>query len=237
MRRLFVSTPLCMPVATPIPYSTSSNPTVPVIITLSLYLFALLLSACILRYYHQCSNPLPYECHTSRPPPPTNLPICPRPTLNRSDSLYSLRLESTPYIPSSLPPLSSSAPSKDSPVTKRTSPVNSLSNFSTTLPSPRSSISEPARATYLTFLDSCFTPPSPSCLDLSSNYSTPMPSTATWRSSQAKSFTQPSDKSTSPSPELNNNTTVDRQEPSPSLPPFPWPFKFPHVPPHLLPPR
>ena len=216
-----MSTPLRMPVATPVSYPVSSNPMTPVVITLFLYLFALLLSACILHYHHQRSNPLPYECHTSQPLPLTNLPTHPRPTLNQSNSLYSLHLESMLCTPSLLPPLPSSSPLKDSPATKLTSPANSLSNFSTMLPSPKSSISEPARATYLTYLDSRFAPPSLSCRDLSSNYSTPIPSTATWRSSQAKSFTQPSNKSTSPSPELNNNTIVDRQEPSPPLPPFP----------------
>ena len=208
-----MSTPLCMPMATPVSYSTSPNPMTPAVIALSLYIFALLLSACILHYYHQRSNPPPYECHTSRPLPLTNLPTHPRPTLNQSDSLYSLHLGSTPCTPSLLPPLPSSAPLKDSLTTKLTSPANSLSNFSTMLPSPKSSISEPARATYLTYLDSCFTPPSLSCQDLSLNYSTPIPSTATWRSSQ------------------------DRQEPSPPLLPFHWPFEFPHVPPHLLPPH
>ena len=231
-----MSTPLRMPVAALVSYSTSPNPTTPAIIALSLYLLTLLLSACILCYYHQHSNPLPYECHTSRPLSLTNLPTRPRPTLNRSDSLYSLRLESTLCTPSSLPPLPSSS-LKDSPVTKLTSHANSLSNFSTMLPSPKSSISKPARATYLMYLDSRFTPPSLSCQDLSSNYSTPIPSTATWRSSQVKSFIQPSDKSISPSPELSNNSIMDKQEPFPLLLPFPWPFEFPHVPPHLLSPQ
>ena len=103
--------------------------------------------------------------------------------------------------------------------------------------SPRSSISGPAQATCLTFLDSHFASPTPSCLDLSSNCSTPIPSTATWRSSQAKSFTQPSNRSTSPPPELSNSIIVDKQEPSPFPPPFPWPFKFLHVLPYLLPPQ
>ena len=232
-----MSTPLCMPVAAPIPYPSSSNPMTPVIIALFVYLAALLLSAALLRYLHQHSNPPPYECHTSQPLSLTNLPTHPRLTLNRSDSLYSLRLESTLCTPSLLPPLPSSSLLKDSPVTKLTSPANSLSNFSTTLPLPKSSTSEPARATYLTYLDSRFAPPSRSSQDLSLNYSTPTPSTATWRSSQAKSFTQPSDKSTSPSPELSNNIIVDKPEPHPPLPPFPWPFESHHIPPHLLPPQ
>ena len=48
-----MSTPLHMPMATPVSYSISPNPTTPIIISLSIYLAALLISACILHYFHQ----------------------------------------------------------------------------------------------------------------------------------------------------------------------------------------
>ena len=232
-----MSTPLCMPVAAPVPYTSFLNPTIPVIISLSLYLAALLVTACILRYFHLRANPPPYACHISQPLRLTNLPTRPRPTFNQSGSPSSQCLGSLLYTPSSLPPLPFSSLLKDSPATKPTSLVNSSSNSFTTLPSPRSSTSEPARTTYLTSLDSCFTPPSLSYPVLSLNYSTPIPSTNSWRSSLAKSYIRPSAKSISPSSKQNNNITTDKWESiTPSLP-FPWPFEFPHVPPHLLPPR
>ena len=60
-----MNTPLCMPMATLVSYSVSSNSTMPVTVALALYLLALLISALILCYLHQCSNLPPYECHTS----------------------------------------------------------------------------------------------------------------------------------------------------------------------------
>ena len=232
-----MSTPLRMPVAAPVSYSASPSPMMPVVIALSLYLFAVLLSACVLHYFHHRSNPPPYECHISRPLALTNLPTPPRPTLNRSGSPFSRPLDSTPYIPSSSPPQPSSSRLKDSQDTRPTSPANSLSNSYISSPSPKSNTSMPARTTYLAILASHFALPSPSSSDQSSNYSTPIPSTATWRSSLVKSFTQPFDKSTSPSPEPSNNTTTDRPESTPPLLPFPWPFESHHVPLHLLPPQ
>ena len=163
-----------------------------------------------------------------------NLPTCPRPMLNQSGSPSSRCPGSLPYIPSSLPLLPSSSPLKHSPAIKPISLVNSSSNSFITLPLPRSSTSEPAQTTYLTSLNSRFAPPSPSYPDLSLNYSTPIPSTASWRSSQVKSFTLSSFRSTSPSPKLSNNTTADRQDSINLPPPFPWPFEFPHTLPHLL---
>ena len=58
-----------------------------------------------------------------------------------------------------------------------------------------------------------------------------------WRSSPARSSTQHSIRSTSPSPEPSSNTTTDKPGSIPPLPPFPWPFKSHHIPPHLLPPQ
>ena len=95
----------------------------------------------------------------------------------------------------------------------------------------KSSISKPAQTTYLTPLASHFTLSSHSCLNWSSNCYTPTSSTTTWKSSPLTSSIQLSIKSTSPSLEQNNNTTVDRQGLSNrSLtppPPFPWPFESP----------
>ena len=230
-----MSTPLRMPVATPVPYSASPSPTTPVVIALSLYLFALLLLACILRYFHHRSNLPLYECHISRPLTLTNLPTHPRPTLNRSGSPFSRPLGSTPYIPSLSPPRPSSLLLKDSQDTRPTLPANSSSNSYISSPSLKSNTSVPAQTTYLAILASRFALPSPSSSDLSSNYSTPIPSTATWRSSLAKSSTQPFNKSTSPSPKPSNNTTTDRLELTPPLLPFPWPFESHHIPLHLLP--
>ena len=232
-----MNTPLRMPVAAPVSYSASPSPTTPVVIALSLYLFAVLLSACILCYFHRRSNPPPYECHISRPLALTNLPTHPRPTLNRSGSPFSRPLDSTPYIPSSSPSRPSSLLLKDSQDTRLTSPANSSSNFYILSPSPKSNTSVPAQTTYLAILAFRFALLSPFLSDQSLNYSTPIPSTATWRSSLAKSFTQPFDKSTLPSPKLSNNTTVDRLESTPPLLPFPWPFESHHAPLHLLPPQ
>ena len=230
-----MSTPLRMPVATPVSYPASPSPTMLVIIALSLYLFTLLLLACVLRYFHCQSNPPPYECHISQPLALTNLPTCPRPTLSQSGFLSSQPLEFTPYTPSLSPHLPSSSLWKDSLSTRPTSPANSSSNSYISSPSLRSNTSVPARTTYLTTLASRFTLPSPSSWDQSLNYSIPTPSTTTWRSSPVRSCTQRSDKSTSPSPEPSNNTTEDKLEATPPLLPFPWPFKSHHVPPHLLP--
>ena len=232
-----MSTPLHMPVAAPVSYLASPSPTTLVVIALSLYLFAVLLSACILHYFHRRSNPPPYECHISRPLALTNLPTHPRPTLNRSGSPFSQPLDSTPYIPSLSPPQPSLSLLKDSQDTRPTSPANSSSNSYISSPLLKSNTSVPAQTTYLTVLASRFVLPSPSLWDQSSNYSTPIPSTTTWRSSLAKSSTQRSDKSTSPSPEPSNNTTADKPESTPPLPPFPWPFESLHDPPHLLPPQ
>ena len=182
-----MSTPLCMPVATPVSFPTSPSSTTLVVITLSLYLSALLLSACLLRYFHHRSNPPPYECHTSRPLAPTNLPARPWLTLNRSDFLFSRPQESIPYTPSPLPLPPSSSRLKDSLDTRPTSPANSSSNSYTSSPLPRSSTSEPAHRTYLAALASHFVPPSPFSWDPSLNSSTPIPSSATWRSSLARS--------------------------------------------------
>ena len=156
-----MSTPLCMPVAAPIPYSTSSNPTVLVITTLSLYLAALLITACILRYFHLHSNPPPYECHISQSLPLTNLPARPCPTLSPFRSASSPCRISTPCSSLSLPPPPSSSPSKDSHHTNRTSLANSWSSFSTMSPSPNSSTSECAQMISLLRLACPFAPPSP----------------------------------------------------------------------------
>ena len=232
-----MSTPLCMPMATPISFPTSPNPTTPVIVALSLYLSTLLLSACILRYFHRRANPPPYECHISRPLALTNLPAHPRSTLNRSAFPFSRPREFTPCTPLSSLPLSSSSPSKDSPNIRPTSPANSSSNSYTSLPSPRSSTSEPAHRTYLAVLASRFVPPSPSLWDPSSNSSTPTPSSATWRSSLARSSTPHSYRSTTLSLEPSSNTIADKPGSTPPLLPFPWPFESHHIPPHLLPPQ
>ena len=229
-----MSTPLCMPVATPVSFPTSPNSTTPAVVALSLYLAALLLSACILRYFHRRSNPPPYKCHISQPLALMNLPAHPRLTLNRSGLNFSPPLEFTHYSPSLLPPPLSSLLSRNSLVTKPTSPANSLSNSYTSLPSPRSSTFEPAHTTYLVALASRFAAPSPSLWDPSSNSSTPIPSSATWRSSLARSSIQHSDRSTSPSLELNNNITVDKPESTPPLLPFPWPSESHRVPHHQL---
>ena len=226
-----------MPVATPVPYTTSPSPTIPVVISLSIYLTALLISACVIQYLHHRSNPPPHECHSSRPLALMNLPSHPRPTLNQSGFLASPPLEFTPYSPSLSPLPSSSSLSKDSLVTRPTSPANSSSNSYTSSPSCRSNTSEPVLMTYLATLASHFAPPSLSSSDQFLNCSTPTPSTATWKSSQAKSYSQRSCRSTTPSPEQSNNTTEDKQDSTPPLLPFPWPFKSHHVPCHLLPPQ
>ena len=232
-----MSTPLCMPVAIPVPYLSSSNPTASVIITLSIYFAALLISAYLIRYFHRRANPPPYECHTSQPLALTSLPTRPRLTLNRSNSHSSLPWEFTPYSPSSsrLPP--SSLLSKDSPVTRPTSPANSSSNSYISSPSPRSNTLEPTLTTYLATLASCFAPPYPSLSDQSLSYSTPTPSTVTWRNSQAESYSQRSYRSITPSLERSNDTIKDKPDSIPPLLPFPWPFKSHHVPCHLLPPQ
>ena len=237
MRRLSVSTPLCMPVATPVSYPTSPNSTTPVVVALSLYLAALLLSACILHYFHHRSNPPPYQCHISQPLALTNLPAHPRPTLNRSAFPFSQPRESTPCTPLSSLPLPSSSLSKDSLDIRPTSPANSLSSSYTSLPSPKSSTSEPARRTYLAALASRFTPPSPSSWDPPSSSSTSIPSSATWRNSPVRFSTPHSYRSTAPSLEPSSNTIADKPGSIPPLLPFPWPFESHHVPRHLLPPQ
>ena len=232
-----MSTPLCMPVATPVSFPTPPSPKMLVVVALSLYLLALLILACILHYFHHQSNPLPYECHISQPLALTNLPPRPHPTLNRSDFIFFQPQEFIPCTPSLSPPPPSSLPMKDSLSTRLTSPANSLSSSYILSPSPRSSTSMPAQTTYLVALASHFTLPSPFSSDQSLNYSTPIPSTTTWRSSLAKSSIQHSNRSTSLSLELNNNTIVDKLGSTPPLLPFPWPFESPHIPHHLLPPQ
>ena len=226
-----------MPVAAPVSYTISPNPTIPVVISLSLYLTALLISACVIRYFHRRSTPPPYECHFSRPRRLTNRPTHLHWPLSRLDFPSSRPQPSIPCTPLSSLPQPSLSPSKDSPVTRPTSPVNSSSKSYISSPSPRSSTSEPAQMTYLTTLASHFELPSPSSWDQSLNCSTPTPSTATWRSSLARSSTQPSDRSTSRSLEPNNNTTGDRQKPVLPLQPFPWPSESHRAPHHQLPPR
>ena len=230
-----MSTPLHMPVATLIPYQTSPNPTTPVIISLYLYLAALLTSALILHYFHLCSNPPPYECHIFRPLPLANLPARPCPTLSPSRFAFSPHLASTLSSSLSLPPLPSSSPLKDSLHTNRMSPVSSWSNSSTMSPSSNSSTSKHALTITLFHLACPFAPPSPCCLDPSLTSLSPTPSTATWRSSPQTSSTRLSLRSSSPSPELNNATTRDMLNIIPHpLPPYPWPFaSCPH--PFLLP--
>ena len=226
-----------MPVAAPVSYTITPNPTLPVVISLSLYLAALLISACIIRYLHHRSNPLPYECHFSRPRALTNHPTCLHLPPSRLGFPSSRPQPSIPCTPLSLPPWPSLSLSKDSPITRPTSLVNSSSKSYILSPSPRSSTSEPVRTTYLTMLASHFELPSPSSWDQSSSYSTPIPSTATWRNSLARSSTQRSNKSTSHSPEPNNNITEDKQEPILPLQPFPWPSESHRVPHHQLPPQ
>ena len=174
-----MSTPLCMPVATPVPYLTSPNPTMLVIIALALYLSALLISALILRYFHLQSNPPPYKCHISQPLHLTNLPTCPHP------ALFPFRPVSSPH-PTSMPcssllllPPPSSSPSKDSLHTNRTSLASSWSNSSTMLPSPNSSTLEHVQTTSLLHLACPFTPPSPYHQDQSLTSLFPTLSTAT----------------------------------------------------------
>ena len=229
-----MSTPLCMPVAAPVPYSTSSNPTIPVITTLSLYLTALLITACILRYFHLRSNPPPYECHISQSLPLMNLPARPHPTLSPSRFASSPRRVSTPFSSLSLPPPPSSLPLKDSHHTSRTSLANSWSSSSTMSPSPNSSTLECAQMISLLCLACPFAPPSPCYPDQSLTSLSPTPSTATWRSSPPMSSIPPSLRSSSPSPELNNTTTWTKSELFPPLPPDPWPFASHPCPPLLL---
>ena len=226
-----------MPVAAPVSYTVSPNPTIPVVISLSLYLTALLISACVIRYFHRRSTPPPYECHFSQPRALTNRPTHPHWPPSQLGFPSSRPQPSIPCTPLSSPPRPSLSPLKDSPITRPTSPANSSSKSYILSPSPRSSTSEPARTTYLTTLASRFEPPSPSSWDRSSNYSTPTPSTATWRSSLARFSIQLSDRSTSRSPEPSNNTTEDRQEPVLPLQPSPWPSESHRVPHHQLPPR
>ena len=202
-----MSTPLCMPVATPVPYSTSSNPTIPVTITLSLYLTALLITACILRYFYLRSNPTLYECHISQSLPLTNLPTCPCLTLSPFRSASSPCLVFTHFSSSSLPPLLSSSPSKDSYHTNRMSLANSWSSSFIISPSPNSSISECAQMISLLRLACPFTPPSPCYQDQSLTSLSPTPSTATWRSSPPTSSIPPSLKSSSPSPDPSSVAT------------------------------
>ena len=168
-----------MPMAAPTSYPSSPNPTTPIIISLSLYLAALLITAYILCYFHLRSNPPPYECNISWPLALTNLPTHPHPTLSRSGFPSFQPLEFTPYIPSLLPPPPSSLPLKDFLGIRLTSPANSSFSSYISSPSLKSSTSMPAQMTYLITLASCFTLPSPSSWDQSSNYSTPIPSTAT----------------------------------------------------------
>ena len=213
-----MSTPLHMPVATPTPYPTSPNPTTPVILSLSLYLTALLISALILRYLHQHSNPPLYECHISQPLPLMNLPTHPHLTLSPFRSVSSPHLAS--MLSSSLlsPPLPSSLPSKGSLHTNRTSLVNSWSNSSIMLSLPNSSISEHAQMTSLLYLACPFTPPSPCCLDQSLTSSSPTPSTATWKSSPRASSTPPSPRSFSPSPQAEQCDYLGQVRPHPTSP-------------------
>ena len=230
-----MSTPLRMPVAVPVSYSVSPNPTTPVIITLALYLSALLISALILHYLHQCSNPPLYECHISQPLSLTNLPTCPRSTLSPFRSVSSPHLGSTLSSSSSSPPPPSSLSLKGSCHTNKTSLVNSWSNSSITLPLPNSSISKCAQTISLLHLACPFAPPSPCCLDQSLTSSSPTPSTTTWKSSPQTSSTLPSPRFSSPSPKPNSATTWDRLDTIlRPLPPYPWPFTS-HPRPLLLP--
>ena len=160
-----MSTPLRMPIATLVSYPTSPNASLSVIISLSLYLTALLITTFILCYFHLHSNPPPYKCHTSQHLPLMNLPTCPHLTLSPSKSISSPHLAFTPFTPSSSLPLSFSLPLKDSPPTNKISPVSSLFNFSTTSPLPNSSTSEHAQMISLLHLACPFTSPSPCCLD------------------------------------------------------------------------
>ena len=203
------------------PYPESQNPTLATVIAPGIYIFTIFASALIILHIHHCSTVHPpFPCHTSQPLPFTNLPTHPHPTLSPSESVSSQHLGFTPSIPLSLPPPpSSSSQSKDFLVTKWMSPANSLSNSSITSHLHRSNTLELAQTIYLTSLASHFTPSSHS--------------TATWRSSLPTSSIQPSTKSTSPSLKQNNSTTMDRldsvNEPLTPPPPFPWPFKFPHI--------
>ena len=154
-----------------------------------------------------------------------NLPTCPHLTQSPFRSTSSPQPTSTPYSSSLSPPLPSSLLSKDSLHTSRTSPVSSWSSSSIMLPLPNSSTSEHAQMISLLCLACPFTPPSYYCQDQSSTSLSPTPSTTTWRSSPPASFTQPSPKSSSPSPKLNNENTWNRSD---TLlhpqPPYPWPF-------------
>ena len=226
-----------MPVAAPVSYTITPNPTLPIVISLSLYLAALLISACVIQYLHHQSNPPPYECHFSQPCALTNRPTHLHLPPSRLGFPSSRPLPSIPCTPLLSPPRPSLSLSKDSPLTRPTSLANSSSKSYILSPSPRSSISEPAQTIYLTMLASHFELPSPSLWDQSSSYSTPIPSTATWRSSLARFSTQRSDRSTSHSPEPSNNITKDKQEPVLPLQPFPWPSESHHAPHHQLPPR
>ena len=217
-----------MPMAVPVSYLTFSNPSMLAVIALILYLSALLISALILQYLHQCSNPPPYKCHTFQPLHLTNLPTHPHPALSPSKPI------SSPH-PVSMP-CSSSLPSKVSLHTNRTSLASSWSSSSTTLPLPNSSTLERAQTTSLLHLACPFAPPSPCYLDRSLISLSPTSSTATWKSFPPMSSIQPSLRSSSPLCELNNVNTWNRLDTllHPQLP-YPWPFaSCPHL--LLLPP-
>ena len=219
-----MSTPLCMRMAIPVSYLISPNPTTPVIIALTLYLSALLISTFILCYFHLRSNPPPYECHISQPLPLTNLPIRPHPTLCPSRSATFPCLISTPSLSSSLPPQPFSSPSKDSPPINKISPVVQLQHFQACPDDLPASFGLSLRIT-LSLL------PGP-ILDLLVSHSfhhylEELPMNVLY---PAFSEIFP------PSPEPNSETTWSRSDnPSHLLLPYPWPsVSHPH-PPHLQP--
>ena len=168
-----------MPVALPISYLTSSNPSMLVVIALVLYLSALLISTLILCYLHQHSNPPPYKCHTSQPLCFTNLPTRPCPALSPFRPVSSPHPTSMPCSSSLLLPPPFSSPSKDSLHTNRMSLASFWSNSSTTSPLPNSSTLECVQMTSLLHLACPFAPPSPCYQDRSLTSLSPTPSTAT----------------------------------------------------------
>ena len=216
-----------MHLATADAYTISPNPTSSTIITLAIYITALLAASLILCYFHQCSFTTPSPpCHTFLPLYLTNLSTHPHPTLSPSILISSQCHASMLSTSLLLLPPSSSSLLKDFLTSSKMSSAKPSSSFSTTLPSPRSSTSEHVQRIYLTCVACPFILPSPSCPEPFHHYLKELPGNILYPA-------EPSTRSFSPSPRLNSVSIKTKLGPAnesltpPSL--FPWPFKSPCV--------
>ena len=154
-----------MHLATADAYTISPNPTSSTIITLAIYITALLAASLILCYFHQCSFTTPSpSCHTFLHLYLTNLSTHPHPTLSPSILISSQCHASVLSTSLLLLPPPSSSLLKDFLTISKMSSAKLSSSFSTTLPSPRSSTSEHVQMIYLTRLACPFILPSLSFL-------------------------------------------------------------------------